>query len=54
MRGGGGGGGGLQHGSLFVPGLRTLGGRLAVGAQTVKNVHSEGTRNYEQSNETTQ
>jgi len=43
-RGGGRGGvwEGMQHFSLLVPGLRTVGGGRLRGTQTVKNIHSEG------------
>jgi hypothetical protein len=36
----------MTHFSLLIPWLRTVGSWWLGGAQTVKNIHSEGTKNY--------
>jgi hypothetical protein len=37
---------GMTHFSLLIPWLRTVGGWWLGGTQTVKNIHSEGTKYY--------
>jgi hypothetical protein len=53
QKGGGGGGvwmgwgGRMTHFSLLIPWLRTVGSWWLGRTQTVKNIHSEGTKYYE-------